>query len=562
MSNIMNLKDLKNNPHRSGFDLSFRNCFTAKVGEILPVLCDEVLPGDKINISLRQFMRTAPIQTASFGRFRQYYDFYFVPYRLLWDKFPSWVVQTQNAYHSSSLTQPAVLSTQHPYFTNNTVAQFAASILTDKSFMDNGNDRAYGMNKLMNMLGYGFTSSFYTGDEEVALNPFPLLAYQKIYQDYFRFAQWELASPWTYNLDFILQPSQLELTLDNIAPPGGSYKTTLFDLHSCNFDKDYFTGVLPSSQFGSTAIAAPIQGNLSGQILLSALKGDSSDNHYLVESTDSPNRLAIVSNSDTPFVYTDGHITLDNSVTAGLSVLAIRYAQCAQKWAEITQSGSPDYRDQIRKHWGLDVGNDLSYMCEYLGGISSDIDIQAIDNTNLTDSDALIKGKGLSANNGRIDYNSKDYGILMCVYHTKPLHEYYADNIMNKLCLKTQATDYAIPEFDSIGMQAVLSGETNSVQSTNDIALGYVPRYAEYKTKYDVVNGAFQTTLKPWTLPFNFATQKNKPLSYLQFKVPFDFCDNIFGVQANDSVDTDQLYCTAYFDEKYVRNLSRDGLPY
>lgn len=556
MANIMNLKDLKNNPHRSGFDLSFRNCFTAKVGEILPVLCDEVLPGDKINISLRQFMRTAPIQTASFGRFRQYYDFYFVPYRLLWDKFPAWVVQTQNAYHARSLSQAADLSNQHPYFTNETVAQFAASILTNKSFMDNGNDRAYGMYKLMNMLGYGFTSSFYSGDE-VALNPFPLLAYQKIYQDYFRFPQWEEASPWTYNLDFILQDSQLELTLDNIVPPAGSYNTTLFDLHACNFDKDYFTGVLPSPQFGSTAIASPIIGQLAGQ-LFQETAGRLPSNRYELYTGDDTKLYA-----DGPGVIsTNSNYTLDSSTSAGLSVLAIRYAQCAQKWSEITQSGSPDYRDQIRKHWGLDVGNDLSYMCEYLGGISSDIDIQAIDNTNLTDSDALIKGKGLSANNGRIEYTSKDYGILMCVYHTKPLHEYYADNIMNKLCLKTQATDYAIPEFDSIGMQAVLSGETNSVQSKNDIAIGYVPRYAEYKTKYDVVNGAFQTTLKPWTLPFNFATQKNKPLSYLQFKVPFDFCDNVFGVEANDNVDTDQLYCTAYFDEKYVRNLSRDGLPY
>lgn len=558
MANIMNLKDLVNNPHRSGFDLSFRNCFTAKVGEILPVLCDEILPGDKINISLRQFMRTAPIQTASFGRFRQYYDFYFVPYRLLWDKFPAWVVQTQNAYHSRSLTQPAELSDQHPYITSTTLSSYLTKLVSAKSFMDNGNDRLYGTNKLLDMLGYGFRSQFFTG-EEFALNPFPLLAYQKIYQDYFRFPQWEEASPWTYNLDFILHDSQLELTLDNIVPPAGSFNTTLFDLHACNFDKDYFTGVLPSSQFGSTAIASPITGNISGDLyLLSQTKNDTS---ALGLNTNTGGNPAIA--TDSAMILTNqATFNLNPNETLGLSVLAIRYAQCAQKWAEITQSGSPDYRDQIRKHWGLDVGKDLSYMCEYLGGISSDIDIQAIDNTNLTDSDALIKGKGLSANNGYIEYNSKDYGILMCVYHTKPLHEYYADNIMNKFCLKTKATDYAIPEFDSIGMQAVLSGETSSRQSTPDIPIGYVPRYAEYKTKYDIVHGAFQTTLKPWTLPFNFATQNMKPLSYLQFKVPFNFCDNVFGVEANDNVDTDQLYCTAYFDEKYVRNLSRDGLPY
>lgn len=559
MANIMNLKDLKNNPHRSGFDLSFRNCFTAKVGEILPVLCDEVLPGDKINISLRQFMRTAPIQTASFGRFRQYYDFYFVPYRLLWDKFPSWIVQTNNAYHSRSLTLPAELSNQHPYISSMSLREYLSKIQQTTSYMDNGNDRAYGTKKLLSMLGYGVQAQLWAVGE-FALNPFPLLAYQKVYQDYFRFPQWEEASPWTYNLDFILQDSQLELTLDNIVPSAGSYSTTLFDLHACNFDKDYFTGVLPSPQFGSTAIAAPITSDLQGSLNITTLANASNPVSLSINTETGANPA--ISAPVAMTLTNQANFELSKDDAMGISILAIRYAQCAQKWAEITQSGSPDYRDQIRKHWGLDVGNDLSYMCEYLGGISSDIDIQAIDNTNLSESDALIKGKGISANNGYINYNSKDYGILMCIYHTKPIHEYYADNIMKKLCVKSLATDYAIPEFDSIGMQAVLSGETASVQVSPDIALGYVPRYAEYKTKYDLVHGAFQKSLKPWTLPFNFNTPKNKRLSYLNFKVPFDFCDNVFGVNADGSYDTDQLYCTAYFDEKYVRNLSRDGLPY
>ena len=115
MANVMNMVNLKNNVHRSGFDLSRRNCFTATVGEILPVMCEEVLPGDKWRINMREFMRTAPVQTATFGRVRQYYDFYFVPYNLLWDKWESWIMQTKNAFHAKSVSAPVDEFPTHPY---------------------------------------------------------------------------------------------------------------------------------------------------------------------------------------------------------------------------------------------------------------------------------------------------------------------------------------------------------------------------------------------------------------------------------------------------------------
>ena len=102
MANIMDFKSVRNNVHRAGFDLSSRMCFTAKVGEMLPVKHWDLLPGDSFKIDGKSFMRTLPVQKATFGRVREYYDFYFVPYNLLWDKFESWIVQTKNAYHAKS----------------------------------------------------------------------------------------------------------------------------------------------------------------------------------------------------------------------------------------------------------------------------------------------------------------------------------------------------------------------------------------------------------------------------------------------------------------------------
>lgn len=83
MSNVMDLKRLQNHVSRNAFDLSERKCFTAKVGELLPVYLQEVLPGDKFDLKVQSFTRTQPVNTAAFTRIKEYYDYFFVPYRLL-----------------------------------------------------------------------------------------------------------------------------------------------------------------------------------------------------------------------------------------------------------------------------------------------------------------------------------------------------------------------------------------------------------------------------------------------------------------------------------------------
>lgn len=573
MANVMNFDVRNNSVHRSGFDLSFRNCFTAKVGEILPVSVDECIPRDKWSIDLRSFMRTAPVQTASFGRLRQYYDFYFVPYRLLWDKYPAWVVQTANAYHAQSIKASASLSSPHPYLTSVSLQNYLAYIRDTPSYMDNLNDRYYGTRKLLDFLGYGEQTAYLSSAQETALNPFPLLGYQKIYQDFFRFGQWESAAPWTYNLDYIMG-DDTEIAVNSIRPRAASNELTMFDLHACNFDKDYYTGMLPSSQFGDEALASPLIGSVAGAFSFtgtsdqgktaSSFLGVSSNNGDQVGLYNPQTRGSETGNFT---LQGTGGLTVNQAYlsnpdyVAGIGYLAIRYAEALQKWKEITSCADPDYREQIKRHWNIDVGSDLSYRCQYLGGTASDIDIQGVDNTNLTSSDVVIRGKGLSADNGHIEFECKDYGLLFCIYHAKPIQEYNGSTICPRMLLKTRPTDYAIPEFDSIGLQSVTYGEFTSPASPTAVA-GYVPRYAEYKNKVDRVHGAFEGTLSSWTLPFILPAGVGGRLNYLAFKVKYDFCDGMFGVNADDKVDTDQLYCTAYFKTNVIRALDREGLPY
>jgi hypothetical protein len=87
--------NVRNHPSRDGFDLSQKKLFTAKVGELLPVYWTHVIPGTKFRIKTQWFTRTMPVETSAFTRIREYYDWFFVPYRLLWKYAPEVVTQMQ-----------------------------------------------------------------------------------------------------------------------------------------------------------------------------------------------------------------------------------------------------------------------------------------------------------------------------------------------------------------------------------------------------------------------------------------------------------------------------------
>jgi hypothetical protein len=606
MANIMDFKSVKNNVHRAGFDLSSRMCFTAKVGEMLPIKYWDLLPGDSFKIDGKSFMRTLPVQKATFGRVREYYDFYFVPYNLLWDKFESWIVQTKNAYHAKSNLAAADNFTTSPYFTDGDVTSALVSMLTKESlayldYWHEGSDKAKwaqsDMSKLLTYLGYPITAAP-TGVSNLALNPFPLLAYHKIYQDYFRFSQWEDAAPWTYNLDYILSEDKLHMDITGMMSGRTANTPTIFTLHHVNFDKDLVNGMLPQPQYGDVAIAGPLTGDFSGLSAVWAKSGNTRDVSFQADpsksgyeffplgynstssTTGSPvdasmARLNGLKTSPIRTIFkafrpNDKDLTLPivgADISAGLSILVLREAEALQKWKEITLSGDSDYKEQISKHWNVPSSQYNSYRCQYLGGFARNLDVSEVINTNLQGEDGVadIAGRGLSASNGKISFKNNDlYGLIMCIYHAKPIVEWNSTNILHPCLTKVKATDYAIPEFDSIGMQPLLRLNIMYNGNSPTVPAGYVPRYAEYKTDLDLYKGSFTTTNVNWILPHTLTTvsQTQTPLTYRAFKVPPSICDNMFVSAADYLYSSDQLLNTIYFDLKAVRNLSRDGMPY
>ena len=616
MASYTGMSNLQNHPHRSGFDIGRKNAFTAKVGELLPVYWDISMPGDKYRFNIEYFTRTQPVETSAYTRLREYFDFYAVPLRLLWKSSPSVLTQMQdvNQIQALSLTQNLALGTYLPSLSLSRFGQILSALAGSSWNPSNpsGLKNLFGFNrgdlsfKLLSYLGYGnlittappsgsrwwstsstnSTSSTYTQQyiQNNFVNVFPLLAYQKIYQDFFRWSQWENANPSAYNVDYFSGVSVDLIPSSSVPSASSDYwkSDTMFDLKYCNWNKDMLMGVLPNSQFGDVAVI-----DLPSSVSNVKVADTSGILHEVGTATVMNTGIASsplgVDLSSGGVIKAGTRLSVDmQDVASKFSVLALRQAEALQRWKEISQSGDSDYREQIRKHFGVNLPQALSNMCTYIGGISRNLDISEVVNNNLAaeNGTAVIAGKGVGTGNGSFEYTTNEHCVVMCIYHAVPLLDYTITGQDGQL-LVTDAESLPIPEFDNIGMEVLpLTQIFNSPKASivNLFNAGYNPRYFNWKTKLDVINGAFTTTLKSWVSPvtesllsgwFGFGYSEGDAdantkvvLNYKFFKVNPSVLDSIFGVAADSTWDTDQLLVNSYIGCYVARNLSRDGVPY
>lgn len=642
MAHFTGLKQLQNHVHKSGYDLSAKNCFTAKVGELLPVWFDFGIPDSTYRFNIEYFTRTRPVQTSAYTRIREYFDFFAVPCDLIWKSFNSAVIQMgeKSPIQSKDLLTNLTVKGDLPYCTiedfHNALYYAGGNKATGASpsvVPDFGNIFGYNRgdvnHKLLSMLDYGnviLPSSTGVGTESnrwwngsavpskidlksysqkykvnLAVNLFPLAAYQKIYQDFFRWSQWEKADPTSYNFDWytgsgnLFGPSGLSTAISS----SNDYwkRDNLFSLRYANWNKDKFMGILPNSQFGDLAVVDLGTMSVSGsKIPVGAYTGtnDTGYFHQMQTFAESTNTGGSSSSKSTAIYPTDPDsisILAGSNLWAVLgdspdlklkfSVLALRQAEALQKWKEITQSVDTNYRDQIKAHFGVNVPQSESHMAKYIGGTARNLDISEVINQFLPkegslSSGAYIYGKGVGSGQGSMFFNTgSGYYIIMCIYHAVPLLD-YALSGPDGQNLVTSVEDLPIPEFDNIGMESVpavelMNSSLYSKINSADKILGYNPRYYNWKTKIDRIHGAFTTTLKDWVAPiddsflyslFGDTFSVYKGVTWPFFKVNPNTLDDIFAVKVDSTWNTDQLLVNCNVGCYVTRPLSADGVPY
>lgn len=620
MANIMDLIKTRIKTTREGYDLSKKVAFTGKVGELLPCYCKEVMSGDVFNIDFESFTRTIQVNTAAYTRMRQYYDFYFVPTRLLWNRFNTFYTSMgSNNMNADSITSSTKLSDEHPYFTTQQITNYLSKIEGQTNYF--GYERGYGTRKILDLLGYG---DFFAVDEEfpsrvnAALNPFPLLAYQKVYQDFFRNSQWEDAFAPAYNLNYITGDGDLNIPISELGSQGEI--ENMFDMRYCNWNKDYFMGLLPNSQFGDVAsvdignidlsyVTTPVAtagSNTTGYIFDARVKDNTDDSFasgpvyhggsdmgestpLLLQNGSQPAKLVLtqqqVSDLRSALGIGAGSTNVVTSINASslkstFTILALRLQEAKQRWSEVVQSNNQDVQAQFSAQFGVHVSDAYSDRCQYIGGSVASVDINEAENTNLIGDNAVnIKGKGVGVQRGnRLKFSTDIPGYIIGIYHCVPLLDYAITGVARQN-LKTKLMDYAQPAFDKTGMVSVslielTNTKVRDVGYDENPLLGYAPRYIDYKTDIDTVHGGFKHGgLDAWVAPVSDdyisayldalgANAQIHTLTYPFFKVNPAFVNPIFIANADSTLETDQLLINCAFNIKAVRSLDRNGLPF
>lgn len=642
-SNIMGLHGLKNKTSKNSFDLSHRNLFTAKVGELIPCSVFELNPGDTINLDTSYFTRTAPLDSAAYTRLRENVQFFFVPYSQLWKYFDSQVMNMTSTPNgadisrvATGLTSNSKITTQMPFVqykalheeltnqANAGIDSLTSTSVINHSLLNNGEFRWSCSAKLLQMLGYGnfpeqnfdvsSGQSHYkldtfgaSGDSNANLNLnlsiFRLLAYHKVCNDHYTYRQWQPYNAYLCNVDYLVPDKSGSLDISSLLPwknnLSGKDNLTLLDMRFSNLPLDYFNGVLPTPQFGSESVVNLNLGQATGSALVQG--STSSDfgrwktNDGSVPESQSP----IVSNVNgdlldvktshgfTAFGHThsfEGSATINTNLSGQLSIAALRQATALQKYKEIQLANDSDFVSQIEAHFGVTPkhSDTVSY---FLGGASSMIDINPQVNSNLADwtQSNAIKAAPLGQGHGKIKFTADTFGIVLGIYRCVPVLD-YAHVGVDRTLLKTDASDFVIPELDSIGMQQTILGElcmpsfhdgfTSVLQVKPSTSYGYAPRYSEYKTSFDRFNGEFCYSLSNWVtgldlsrlmrLAFVHDSQHNlvNTLAPELFNCRPDLVKSIFLNEKTLLTKDDNLFVGLVNMAYVIRRLSRYGLPY
>lgn len=537
------------NLQRNAFDLSFTSKFTASVGMLLPCFCKEVNPNEHFRINPEMFLRTVPLNSAAFVRLKQYCEFYFVPTRLLWRSFPQFIAGTSNPF-SAAISDGSKFSSVPTW-------DFSTML---KLLSTSGNDACgypfkYGAVRLLDLLGYGVNVS--NVDSLIAANsskpfsfkvsPFRMLAYQKIYSDYYRNTLYESIDVENFNVDNTSSSSSI-----------ANQTASMMYLRYRDWKKDYFNAVSPQFQgndfMSSSSKFSPI---VFPQL---------NSNDFLPDTIETSGLQGVMFSSNS-----------SSSVSRNFTVANLRSAYALDKLYRLMASAKDgSYSEQMKVRFGVDSPDD-DWKSMFIGAIDAPVTIGDVTTTSdtydqTTNSGAIpgtLYGNGWSQSHGTIDFTSKEHGIIMGIFSILPECDYQSDQI-DPFITKLKREDFFVPEFADLGKQPTPIYQFKFNKDTDmSKVLGWNLRYSEYKTSLDMVHGVFNSDDKfqnqsynAWVAPRNQTlVQYSNGATVSFFKALPSVLNQVMVQQYDGTEQTDQFLVNAAFNVQAIRPMSIYGEP-
>lgn len=432
------------------------------------------------------------------------------------------------------------------------------------------------------------------------LSILPLLAYHKICNDHYRNEKWQPFEPWTCNIDYLRPTDNMNAVSFIDSKSLISELTSLLDLENSNLPIDYFTSVLPRAQYGEDSVASLSLGSAVGTADLKGVT-ESDFGNWTKRDGSKVDASPVYSNPSYDSLYTEssgnsttiehthkisGSASINTQLTGSLRISALRSATALQKYREIQNSNDPDFASQVLAHFGIKPKVD-SRTSVFIGGDDKTISINPQVNTNFQDGgEPSVMAIGIGDLSAGCKFKSTTYGMIIGIYRAVPQLDYSRSGIDRNL-FKVDATDFPIPELDSIGMQtqyrcelsAPLNGTCKSIDDSVlssipvdlSVTYGYSPRYAELKSSYDYYEGGFCGAYASWVSGFDdsFLSLWRQNLSSASilgiddlFKCRPSILYSIFKNQWSGTVNDDKLLIGSVNTCVAVRPFSMYGLPY
>lgn len=508
-------------PRRSTFDLSHERLLTTRIGRLTPILCQEVIPGDTFRLNTALFARLLPLQTPAMAQFDIYTHFFFVPNRLLWDKWEDFITGGKDG-----LAKPVFPTTSYSAIAGN-----GASMVQAGSNLD-----------YLGFPSYDGTNIAGLSDAN-HISQLPFRALGCIWNEYYRDESIDPEIDFGFNLS-----GHLSKIGANLLP--------LFQPMYRRWKKDYFTSALPWPQRGADVLLpyeADIVFNPNGKTYVhdssytdqgasralysNAENGDNFPADVNGQLTSSP--------SDSGIIGVKNPITIDNSRNLELesrsaTVNELRRSLKVQEWLEKNARGGYRYIEQILSHFGVRSSDSRLQRPEYLGGGKTPINISEIPQTSEGTAESpqgTLVGKGTSIGfNHSFKRFFEEHGIIIGLMSIVPKSLYMQG--MPRFFTKFDKFDFAWPEFGNLGEQEIRQDEIyynpSAHTDENEALFGYTPRYAEYKYAPSTVHGQFRTSLTQWHSARIFTNNPRLNADFLAVR-PEQF-GRLFAVDDEDNI--------------------------
>lgn len=512
---------------RSQFNRSHTLKTTFDASYLVPILLDEVLPGDTVTCKMNGFARIfSPLLSPVMDNIQLETFFFFTPTRLLWD---NW--EAMNGAHDAAGAQD----------TDYTVPVWSSGT-------------AVASHSLANYLGLPVDLE----SDQIVVSALPFRNYELVYNEWFR----------DQNLID-------ELTIDT----SDATDTTAYGLANTYVRKsakkhDYFTSALPYLQKGDAVTAA-----VTGLLYVQHGAADGSDINVYADDNAAfhklDSNLGQVDASATAGIGAADALYVDLSKVLGaqtsgatVDVNALRYAVAVQRLLERDARGGTRYVEQVKTQFGVTVPDFRAQRPEFLGGGKSYINISPVANASGVDATVSVSGSdepqgmlaGVGAGSLRGHGFAKsfvEHGYILGLVRARGDLTYFQG--LDKLWSRQSRYDFYIPALAMLGEQSILNKEifVSNVTATDDAVFGYQERWAEYRMKHSLILGKFSPNvagaLSEWHVAEDFSALPSLNQTFIQDATPMD---RVVAVTTEPDFIMD-----VHFDYKWARPIPVRSIP-